>query len=1318
MIGAFLFILGFCCVFTGIALAQVDQGAINGTVRDSKGAVIQGALVTLTDTDTNFQLHGKTGANGEYSFSPIKIGHYSVSATAPSFETTTQENITVNIQDVLKIDLALKPGAVTVNVDVTAAPPLLQSENASVGQVVDTDTINTTPLNARNWVFIAQLTAGVAPAFGSSAARGGNTGDFSANGQRTTQNNFILDGVDNNVNVDDEQNGASYNVKPPPDALAEFKIDTSDYSAEFGHSAGAVMNVSIKAGTNKIHGDLWEYVRNTDFDARNYFAPSVPAYHQNQFGATLGLPIWKNKIFYFGDAEALRVSYSASHLATVPSPSERFGDFTEMFQPLATSGGSMDSNGNAGGIFAPNSYGCEPTTAVDTAHSTGITNPNTSARTDTLHGVQPVTLAYPVTGPTCPSGSGFSGGVPTTNVLTAGQPNVLSLGVTGPPGTLLASSAGGMIDPIATALFGDYPTANWNFHTNAPCDSSTPGNCPIYNNYNKNVPQTDDVFQWDQRVDWNVSAADQAFARFSYTNEHKLFAPPLGTIINGGGFLSSGPVDNFGQNFMISETHLFNPKLINEFRFGYNWGYYAAAQSEANVPASVLIPGMGGVPFGNTPEPNGGLPVISFGGTATASSAGGNGDTPSIERQNIYQVLDNVTKVWRNHSFKFGVQFENIRTAFAQSQYPRGLYQFGGTQFEVKKGQSGTGGGIADTFNDDMLKLRLSPGWNTQYYRWYRAGYAQDDWKFNSKLTINLGVRYDFIEPMTNNAGDITNFIPLTQGLNASGNGYGTGAVYASSAVENQGIFTPYYISELASQGVSLDYINSKSVEMGQKTNFAPRIGFAYQLDPKTVLRSGFGSFFASIEIPGGAELTQNFPFEYTAIYYQNYEGAFGCYPSTAVGAANFNNTCPSMGTPDSASNDPNPNQYAATLEYGGQNYITAGGGNLSLNASIPNINRMDYQQKNPYTMTYNLTVERQIGRNMIATIGYVGNVARHTWTGSDFGATDGLALTNPDNSSNNTTSFPGFGGLFSNNSFNGEQEYNSLQAKLEKRLSNGLSFLSTYTWSHAMDSGSNPGIGGGPGSWRNTNIIPIKDEFTNSSYDVRQRVTLNGFYELPFGKGKKWVHDSTMLDYIVGGWQTSLTWVAQTGNPITITAGGNNWQGANGLQAANAIRIGNPFAGGGTPPAGNVDTTVCPTQVKTHQHWYNPCAFTDPLSGDSTAQQGSPQNGPGIPFVSGFQSQVVTGVQTAISYAGGKQNQIYGPGYERVNMSLFKNFHTWRAQYVSFRADAFNLLNHPTFSGGGGNLNNNAGTISSAIGFQANTPDARFFQLSGKYVF
>ncbi len=1315
MILAFLFVMAFCCVFTGMAIAQVDQGAITGTVKDIKGAVVRGAVVTLTNTDQNFVLKGKSGTNGEFDFSPIKIGHYTLSATATGFETTTQENITVNIQDRLQIGLTLKPGGETVVVTVTAAPPLLQNENAAVGQVMDTDTINNTPLNGRNWIYVAQLTAGVSPALGGNGgARGAGTGDFSANGQRVTQNNFILDGVDNNVNVDDEQNGASYNVRPPPDALAEFKIDTSNYSAEFGHSAGAVLNASIKSGTNHVHGDLWEYVRNTRFDAQDWDATSVPAYHQNQFGFTLGLPFWKNKLFYFVDAEANRVDQGTPSTYNVPTVTERTGDFTELF---------LTGNNNTGkshpvGVFAPNTDGCNPLTATGGV----VSNPGGSTLT-ALSGVisVPSTTQFPLLSPTCP------GGV-TTNVMTAGNPPLAGLGfnATYPylPTTPFAPPYGltdGQMDTVAQEVLQAYPLPNYNSETNSSCSSATPGGCPTFNNYHLNLPKKDDTIQWDMRADWNVSAKDQAYARFSYTHEQFGFTPPLGAVIDGGNDVSDGfhgaSDFNLGQNFMASETHLFNPKLINEFRFGYNWGFYGFLQSDANVPASVLISGMGGVPFAGLPEPNGGLPEISYNGIDGISAAGARHDVPSIERQNIYQILDNVTKVWRNHSFKFGVQFETIRTSFAQAQYPRNIYQiFSG--FTAEQGNGNSGNSLASSLTDNIGKTRISPGWNTSYYRWYKAGYGQDDWKVNSKLTVNLGVRYDFIEPESNNAGDIANFqIDYAnggEGIGPDGNAYGHGILQASSLVESQNVFPATYIASLASSGIFVDYLNSKSLMNSPKNDFAPRIGLAYQIDPKTVVRAGYGMFYGAIELPGGNELTVNFPWSYTAILTNDFVNSYNCYPSNYAGASNPQSNCPSTGVASPTTDAPAP--YPTSFEVGGAYYLNS----LASFAGTPTINRVNYYSKTPYTMSYNLTFERQIGRNMIATLGYVGNVARHTYTGDDFG--DNLALTNSF-SNNQTAPFPSASGGFYQAAFTGEQMYNSLQSKLEKRLSNGLSFLATYTWARAEGAGENPGIGPGPGAFRNTQIIPMKDEITNDVFDQRHRVTLNGFYELPFGKGKKWAHEGGAMDYIVGGWQTSLTFIAQTGQPFTVYPSGNNFIGASGAQNINAVRVSNPFQGGGIPPAANIDMLgiPCPTQVKTRANWFNPCAFIDPLSGISAADSGSTiQNGNGIPWNSGTGvSSTVTGVQAAISYLGGKQNQIYGPGYERVNMSMFKNFKTWRAQYFQFRADAFNLLNHPTWGNPGDtSLDSTAGQITGTQSFQNNTPDARFFQLSGKYVF
>jgi len=295
------------------ATAQADQGSINGLVTDATGAIVPNAAVTLTSTDTGLVLHATTDSSGNYVFSPVKIGGYKVEVTAPGFGTSIQDNLRVHVQDRVEADIKLAVGSADTQVEVSTAPPLLQTENSSTGQVIEAKTINETPLNGRNWVFIAQLTAGVAPASGS---RGSKGGDFEANGQRAEQNNYIMDGVDNNVNVVDFFNGASYVVRPPPDALAEFKVQTGSYSSEFGHSAGAVINASIRSGTNQIHGSVWEYIRNDAFDVREFFQGNLPIakYRQNQFGATLGLPIIKDKLFFFGDLEADRIVFGQTEI--------------------------------------------------------------------------------------------------------------------------------------------------------------------------------------------------------------------------------------------------------------------------------------------------------------------------------------------------------------------------------------------------------------------------------------------------------------------------------------------------------------------------------------------------------------------------------------------------------------------------------------------------------------------------------------------------------------------------------------------------------------------------------------------------------------------------------------------------------------------------------------------------------------------------------------------------------------------------------------------------------------------------------------------
>jgi hypothetical protein len=330
-----LSVIASCLILQGVpCMAQMDQGTISGTVTDSSGAVVPDAKVTLTENDTGLVLQSVANKGGVYVFSPVKIGNYTVTASAPGFSTASLPGLVLNLNQRLSADVKLQAGNVAQTVTVNSGvAQLLETQQSSTGQVISSQVINDTPLNGRNYVFIAQLTAGVTQSNGS---RGEGKGDFNANGQRAEQNNFVLDGVDNNSNAVDFLNGASFVVKPPPDALAEFKVQTSNYDAQFGHSAGGVINASIKSGSNGLHGNLWEYWRNDVLDAVDYFAQNKPKYRQNQFGGTIGGPILKNHLFFFGDVEANRIIFGETDTYTVPTALMRQGNFSELLNPSLT----------------------------------------------------------------------------------------------------------------------------------------------------------------------------------------------------------------------------------------------------------------------------------------------------------------------------------------------------------------------------------------------------------------------------------------------------------------------------------------------------------------------------------------------------------------------------------------------------------------------------------------------------------------------------------------------------------------------------------------------------------------------------------------------------------------------------------------------------------------------------------------------------------------------------------------------------------------------------------------------------------------------
>jgi hypothetical protein len=1164
--------------------AQTDQGAITGVVQDPTGAVIPNASVAATNVDTGLVFRTTTNGSGVFVFSPLKIGNYTVSASSTGFQTVKRENLHLDIQQRLNINLSLPTGLVSETVKVDSAAPVLQTEDAAVGQVISTKEINDTPLNGRNWVYIAQLTNGVAPPLGNT--RGSGTGDFVANGQRAEQNNFILDGVDNNTNLVDFLNGSSYIMRPPPDALSEFSLQTSNFSAEFGHSAGGVLQANIKSGTNQIHGDVWWYLRNTKLDAINWNSgPNavVPPYHENQFGATLGFPIWKNKLFYFGDIEANRISISNPTSINVPSALERQGNFSELL------------NGNLTGVGAP----------------TRLYQPNTAD--------------------------------PNQPLVCNGQQNVF---------------CANQINAVAQNILNLYPSPNAN-------------NGKLYNNYIVNVGTSDNTVQWDQRLDWIISPRDQSYARYSYFHEIKTNGLPLGPVLDGSGY--GGHYDtSLAMNFMGSETHIFTPTLTNEFRFGYNWGVFNFQQPNAYNPTVNSSLGLGPQPSNLKPGQYG-LPQGYVNGTIQQWGS----DGISRESQNVYQILDNVTKIWGNHSLKFGAAFQAVRFYYIYAPADLGQYHWDG-QFTGLVGVANTGNAVADMLVDQENYASISVSPNVNDAQWYNSGYVQDDWKIRRNLTLNLGVRYDYFQPYKENSGQQSNFV-VTGPL---GIGTGSGVLQLPKSQQNIVLGTPF-LNALAKDNVTVQFVDNDRLVTSQKALFAPRVGVAYSLHDTTVIRAGFGTFYGGLQSQGNGNLGANFPWSNQASFYA---------PTCVTG------NCPSVAS------------QGVSLQAG--LLPATDGGQLQTFISQPGFHSIDPNIKPPYTMTFSLGVQQQISPNMSFTMTYVGNLARHL---SMYGAPNTApGLWRPGTNTNPFNPFPDLGGVGQVH-FGGVSTYNSLQTKVEKRYSHGLTFLATYTWAHALDDASDAGglftaIGD-----RQPALIPYIDEFTNSVFDIRHRFTINGNYELPFGHGRAFLSNSPRwVDEVAGGWSSSLTYAAQTGVPFTVSPNVSTAAGG----SARAYLVRNPYSGGGTPDPSNPSLTSCPAQVKTKLNYINPCAFRNPLPGemisDATHPVGS-LNPDGVPVE--FQAPVIDRA-TAIALLGGPQNNVYGPGYYQVNMSLFKTFATYREQNLQFRADAFNVLNHPTLGTPNGSMNANGGLISGPKSFQNNTPDARFFQLALKYVF
>jgi hypothetical protein len=1194
-----VFILAFVAMLAcadGVR-AQKDAGAIVGTVRDSSGAAVRGATVSVADTERGEKATTTTDAQGEYVFSPLRIGKYELTVEKTGFKKEEAGPLTLNVQARLVVDITMQPGAVTETVRVSAQTVELQTESSDLGQVVDTKRIVTLPLNGRNYAQLAQLGAGVAPS--EPGSRVSASYGFSANGARALQNNFLLDGVDNNANLGDVLNETAFVIQPSVDAIDEFKVQTNSYGAEFGRGNGAILNAVIKSGTNQFHGDVYEFLRNDALDAANSTVKQQgfgrEPYKQNQFGATLGGPIWKDHTFFFADYEGLRIHQGVILNGTIPTTDMIGGNFSSLL--TSTPAMSADANGNPTGVTAVDCNG-NPTFVgeIFNARLTQVSNMNAN---------------------------GFCG-VP----------------ITGAGGQLNVFGGNTQIDPLAVRLAALYPAPN----------ASANGY-----NYLAIPVQKTERNNFDVRVDHRMSSADSSFVRFSYEDQPRTIPAPFGNALDGGGFFS-GDEKNSYRSVAINETHVFSPLSANEFRFGYNRINSHRFQQNANVNVSADL-NFPGVPF--SPN-NGGLPSITF-GDGSSIPIGSSGFLPSIEKQNSFVFTDNLSKVAGPHTLKFGGEIRVEQFTIFQPSQSRGAMDFGTafTSNPAAIASDGVGNGFA-TFllgipdGGSIVNLH-----DIDYRRQIYAAYMQDDWKVSNRLTLNLGLRYEIFTTVKEHHNQQASF------------DFATDSLLAPKGVTAQ--LTPTLAASIPIRATA-----SRGLIDPDLNNFAPRLGLAYKLTNKLVLRTGYGIFY------GGQE---NGPFS---------NPSPGFNPPFFV-TQSFNMPC------GQGSANPNPGQIDCSIP--GLNVLSQGfPANALTDPNTPILYSLSPKLRTPYNQQWHVGFQYELAPYTILDISYAGSRGLKLFTfyngNQAVPATDaqfasicnnpaaGVTPLNcptaprrpakicndPADPSNCDSTFDTSIATFRSDGFS---NYNSLQVRLERQFAQGLQFQASYTYAHALDNASSASLGSAnQGDFRlQTNP---RAEYGNADFDVRHRFVFSSIYELPFGKGKRFAGDATgAKNQLIGGWQVATIVTASTGNwytPTDISANVST-SDCGGTVAISCIRpdlVGKP----------NGKPCVAGTL-------FNSCAFA---------------------------SDTIVG-----TFGNAGRNIIQGPGFQNWDISIFKVFPLDEVKRFEFRAEFFNAFNHanPEFTNPDTISENTATELgSSSFGFPAYTRPPRQIQFALKFYF
>ena len=1110
---------------------------------DPSGAVVPGAVVTITEKDKGISRSVTTSKDGSYEVPLLPPGRYGVGAQKEGFNKFQRGPLTLLVNQHLREDITLQLGHMNVDVLVEAYPATVDTQTSSVGTTIDQQKVNDVPLNGRNFLELALLVPGVSPGTsGSAVSTRGGGGSINVNGMRDSMNSYWLDGLD-----DTSVGVGQYTVAPPLDSVQEFRMETGVYEAKFGAHAGAEVNMVTKSGTNKVHGSAYEYVRNTDFDARNFFDPSVSPMHRNQFGATLGGPVvlpgiydGHDHTFFFAAYEGTREHRDFYDNFLVPSASEPQGDFSDLLNPACSS-------------------------------QTVLLNP--------LALMQGAVLPF-------------------TNI-----------------NEVLPQS-----DPVGQGLVNQYPTPNI---ANSSCGAA---------NYTALVDRQVSTDTMTGKVDHQFDSKNSLFVRYSLNFDREFWpsgtVPENTTTLPGYGRISHNSYQMGGLDW----THIFGPRLVNEFKLGYNRWQLRQSNEDLGNPLAASL-GIAGV--NQVGSVSAGVPNMTYSGYA---SIGGDPAVPERGAVNTFQIGDTLTHVLGTHTLSYGIDFRSVRRGnFTVDNNYRG--EFGFTGFVTSglgqvssQDQAGIAGLLglpcAGTGNcqfgnsvaDALLGL---PQYWLNGFQEYISGafgeydfFVQDDWRVRPHLTLNLGLRYEYKSLVTEKNNAFSNFDFSNGDLLVAGTNAATLWSFNPSSNPYTGQYQidpqPCTAQTCAQQTLNLgSSARNRSLQYPDRTNFEPRIGIAWQpfSGSKTVLRGGYGIFFDQTFGDVYFQKAANPPFVHLE------EGNIG----EALPLLESGTIYPGSG---------------AVL----QNALTNIGG-----AGYPSMSPFQLNFRNAFIQQWSADVQRQIGSTWLIDIGYVGTRGLHLVQETD--PNQPLNLTTAPSALQEATSAACAAGScpspipylanFAYTQSAGSSIYHALQVKVERRFSKGLSVLASYTYSKSIDTASSPYADA-----RNPNFpqnsYNVGAEKSVSDFNFPQRLSLAYLWTMPFGSGGAKAHNP-QLNYAIKGWEVGSVVTVESGPPFTPVVSGD-------VSGADEINNATVLVDTDRP---NVASTSFYPAKRTPQEWVLPSAFSTP---------------------------------SEFTFGNAGRNILRGPGLGSCDFSVLRNFRLAELANLQFRGEVFNIFNRANF--------------------------------------